>query len=95
MCVQEYATQLAHCLMDLQEGHNENALQQLRAWILEVQLLHVAFAVRLPSRTKQVTSTKYDDMQEWPSMSPELADNLLVSQRIAYYQHHMLYVPQC
>lgn len=77
--LQEYTTQLAHCLMELQEASNCTVQQQLQAWILEVHFLHVAFAVRLPSRLKEVTSLRYDDYQLCPEQSSEFYDSLLVS----------------
>lgn len=61
--MQEYANQLGHCLMDLQLSSSQTAVQQLRTWVLELHFLHVAVALYLPYRLKEVIGRRYDTGQ--------------------------------
>ena len=82
MLVQEYAHQLGHCLMDLQQESSGPALQQLQTWITEVSYLIVAVKVNNPECRKAFNQKKIDDRSNGSAgPAQQLYADILVSNK--------------
>ena len=78
--MQEYAHQLGHCLMDLQQGSSGPALHQLQTWVVELSYLVVAVKLNNPDCRKAFYQTKIDERSNGSAgAAQQLYADILVS----------------
>lgn len=70
--MQDYVSQLGHCLMDLQQDKDTPAKQQLQTWVVELQYLIVALIIGNPHFKKEVL--------KWKRQGSEVVAQVLVSE---------------